>query len=196
MTYKHIPYRGDGNPNIPTKRRPPSAEEKKVVRGFGCLVLVVGIALVYFIVTAQTGFVTFAAIAGLIYVIIFFFAIRDALGIEATKPDNDKADNNDPTMFNDYMAQVEWTSNHRKRHHPSHWSAPEPEWRYHAIKTTSDKVIRDLLKRNDRLFWVGLMPGIFIFVGIAMIFGVSSPTTIIVISISCLAFLVIYLMKD
>ncbi len=192
----YLPFRGDGHPNIPGKRRPPNAEEKEAIRSFGYLALIVGIVLVYFISTTKTGFIGFAAIAGLIFVIMSFFALRDAFGIEANKPDDVKIDDSDPTMFKDYITQVEWTNTHRKRHHPSHWSAPEPEWRFLALRFTSDKVVRDFLKRNSRLVWLGIFSAIFILAGIAVIFGVSFPITIIMVSITCLVFLAFHLIRD
>ena len=193
--FREIPYRGDGRSSVP-RRFPLSETQKSSMRGLGCMLFLTAISLFFIFFMARDGFTGVLAVAGLMFLPMVFFAIRDAEGIETSTTETNIVEKSDPALFNDYMAQVEWTNTHRKRHHPSHWSAPEPKWRFKTVRSTSDKVVRDLIKRNERLIWRVLMPAVFIFAGIGYIFGASSPMTLIVIITTSLAFLAFFLLRD
>lgn len=202
----HIPYRGEVRPKLYGHPSPPKPIHHIGDQIFWFILVVIGIIIFWFNIIAALGenfrnFPTF--LIYLLFFIVMIFAYRDSKKIKMITPDEDESkvrhpndEEGQPSLLEDYITQVEWTNTHRKRHHPSHWSAPEPKWQYHAIKITSDKAIRNLLKKDHRLFWISLMIGMFIFFTSAMIFGLSSPITAIAISITCLAFLANYLIRD
>jgi cell division protein FtsW (lipid II flippase) len=165
MRRGHIPYRGEVRPKQRGHPSPPDPNQRLKTQTFWFLFAIAGIVIAFFAIKLVLkgdfgGF--FAFVIYLIFLLIAFFAFRDAKQIETQTQDQDE-ENDDPTLLDDYLAQIEW----RRTPHRSHRS--EPKWRYHPT----------LLRGSTKDFglFVVLPVTIPIF-GLAYFYGANSPITV------------------
>jgi hypothetical protein len=188
------PYRGQGRDKVYGYPSPPKPYYWLVEYIFWFIFAIVGLGIlgfaIFYVATRQdfTGFFVFSLY--LVFLLIAIFAFKDAKEIETITSDEDVQEANDKPndSSEDRFIEVEEMSPDRTGRYASRWHQPLPRWRYRIAGAKP--------KSSTNRFVIGIFLGMGVFVGIVIIFGASRPLIIGLITVICLAFLVVYLMKD
>lgn len=145
LRHRSIPYRGENRPKLYGHPSPQKPNEKTYTLFLWLVFIIIGVVLFYFAFiqagTSSRGEAVFIFLSYLGIGIVMFFALRDLKNIKMLTPDsddeerpNDKEDDDHQSLAEDYFEQIAWQHAHRKRHHPTRWDAPEPQWRYRRVE--------------------------------------------------------------
>jgi len=177
-----IPYRGQPERKIPHGHPlPPAPNEKWRERALWFIASIIGIVIAYFAIIDKTGIAAFILFVYLMFLVVIFFASRDAQNSQQVTPglDDQKKEsgrNGSSSLAADYFDQLEWNHSHHRSMLSSRGGSREPEWRYQPVQAHSKTAGAGCLS------WLAVYTIPFVvlsvIVYVSLTFGVNSPITL------------------